>query len=364
MKTTDARRPERASSIRRRPTRTHLVATVSSLAAAVALVAGVLSATAPLTPATPTAAPVACTDVAVVTVEQAADLTGTCDYAGVTIDIGDGRTIGFPAAGTTLVLDALAAGGADDASDADAVVQRTPAGRVSVLLGQEAHEAHEAHAPHADAGALGTSATAAVPASTSCAASARTAFVKTGRSWPGAYTWKSNDSGRPSSNSTSVIDAAFKTMASGGTRCGAGATVATRASAVLAGTTTARPAITTAGSCTGARDKVNVVGWQQLPKGILGLTCVVYSGSTILEADIAFSSSQSWFSSTSATGCKGTRYDLSTAASHELGHALGLGHVAASTGQTMKPSIPPCDFSSRLKGVGDAAGLAAVYPKK
>ena len=30
----------------------------------------------------------------------------------------------------------------------------------------------------------------------------------------------------------------------------------------------------------------------------------------------------------------------------------------------MKPSIPPCDFSSRLKGVGDAAGLAAVYPKK
>ena len=224
----------------RRPTRTHLVATVSSLAAAVALVAGVLSATAPLTPTTPSAAPVACTDVAVVTVEQAADLTGTCDYAGVTIDIGDGRTIGVPAAGTTLALDALAAGGADDASDADAVVQRTAAGRVSVLLGHEAHEAHEAHAPHADAGALGTAATAAVPTSTSCAASARTAFVKTGRSWPGAYTWKSNDSGRPSSNSTSVIDAAFKSMASGGTRCGAGATVATRASAVLAGTTTAR----------------------------------------------------------------------------------------------------------------------------
>lgn len=47
----------------------------------------------------------------------------------------------------------------------------------------------------------------------------------------------------------------------------------------------------------------------------------------IVESDTRFdNTSRSWVTTT--TGCTGSRYDLLSVATHEMGHWVGLGHVA------------------------------------
>ena len=118
-------------------------------------------------------------------------------------------------------------------------------------------------------------------------------------------------------------------------------------------------------------------------RSILALTTVSYRArdGAILDADVevndwdggggAFVGQpvHGWYLTCSDAGpiCTGygqsaCRYvDLGSVLTHEVGHVIGLGHVAE-PGATMNPSFSPGDTSRRTLAADDVAGVCAVYP--
>lgn len=78
------------------------------------------------------------------------------------------------------------------------------------------------------------------------------------------------------------------------------------------------------------------------------------SGGKITEADINFNPSHSW-----ATNPTGNQFDIQTIFTHELGHALGLGH-SSSSNAVMKPEFGPCE-KLRTISSDDISGINAIY---
>ena len=60
------------------------------------------------------------------------------------------------------------------------------------------------------------------------------------------------------------------------------------------------------------------------------------------------------------SGCSGGMF-IEDVATHEFGHALGLGHTNVSNA-TMYPSIPYCNQDRRYLDPDDVAGVEALYP--
>ena len=119
----------------------------------------------------------------------------------------------------------------------------------------------------------------------------------------------------------------------------------------------------------GARnDGTNVISWSKLGGTTLGVTnytttdtsqSQVCNGNLIyrfVEVDVRFNNAFSWQSS---SGCSGG-YDLAGVATHEFGHAAGLGHSSVS-GATMYPSVGACDFSIASLASDDRSGYSSIY---
>lgn len=81
------------------------------------------------------------------------------------------------------------------------------------------------------------------------------------------------------------------------------------------------------GACqgSGGRDGQNTVGWGAQSGSTLAVTCTWYSGSTAVEFDMEFDPDWNWTTGSSIT------VDLESVATHEFGHALGLGHSSFSS---------------------------------
>ena len=107
------------------------------------------------------------------------------------------------------------------------------------------------------------------------------------------------------------------------------------------------------------------VRWENIDGtgSILAQTTTYYNtaSKTIVKADIVFDSGDKW-SVNSNFGCGGggSSFDVQNVATHELGHAIGLGHVTdnlltmykyASPGETLKSSL----------GRGDQRGIDRLY---
>ena len=94
---------------------------------------------------------------------------------------------------------------------------------------------------------------------------------------------------------------------------------------------------------------------------VYGQTYVWWNGSNqIIEFDMIFYGGTFTFFA-GASGCSGTAFYLQDAASHEFGHALGLGHSAIA-GTTMYPSMSSCSTLARTLEPDDIAGIRALYP--
>jgi hypothetical protein len=90
--------------------------------------------------------------------------------------------------------------------------------------------------------------------------------------------------------------------------------------------------------------------------GGAALACTWTFNRPITETDQRYNSAFRW----STTGRAGT-YDLESAAAHETGHSIGLGHTSASAFLTMYPQICAGCKRARTLGRGDVRGLRALY---
>ena len=122
-------------------------------------------------------------------------------------------------------------------------------------------------------------------------------------------------------------------------------------------------------SLSGARaDGTNVISWSKLGGTTLGVTnytttdtgqSQVCNGNLLyrfVEVDVRFNNAFRWMTS---SGCSNA-YDLAGVATHEFGHAAGLGHTNVQ-GATMYPSVAACDFSISSLANDDKAGYSAIY---
>lgn len=98
--------------------------------------------------------------------------------------------------------------------------------------------------------------------------------------------------------------------------------------------------------------------------GALARTTVWYNTATkvISKAEIVFDTGNKWFisSKSSCAGIAGSPFDIRNVATHEIGHAIGLGH-ASNTKLTMYGSAAQGETLKRSLGIGDQRGIDAIY---
>jgi hypothetical protein len=129
------------------------------------------------------------------------------------------------------------------------------------------------------------------------------------------------------------------------------------------GNTSLAPVATASSKYCSFSEGKSVVGWAPLAAIDLGETCTwgEYPFSQSLsEADITLNSDANWFLPETSNGCSG-QYNLQHVATHEFGHAIGLGHVDQNSGQVMAPYSSPCDFETTTLGLGDLKGVLSRY---
>ena len=180
----------------------------------------------------------------------------------------------------------------------------------------------------------------------------------------GPLQWYFNAGSTPKDNSKSAVGAKLIAAANNIVTSRNSCKMADQVSAThqYMGTTTAPAQITNTAQCQPAGNGLNTVGFGTLPKGILGLACVYYAGTDVVEADIRFNKSYKWYAK-KPTNCSG-RYSIEGVATHEFGHVFGLGHVSESKhgNLTMSTSMNgTCQGSEVTLGRGDVLGLRVKY---
>jgi hypothetical protein len=112
---------------------------------------------------------------------------------------------------------------------------------------------------------------------------------------------------------------------------------------------------------TNTNDGINLVMFRNASSGsALATTYTWFSGNRMIDADIVFWDAGFLFF-TGSSGCSGGFY-IEDVATHEFGHALGLGHSTVTTA-TMYPSISTCSQQARSLDADDIAGVLALYPR-
>ena len=286
------------------------------------------------------------------------DLGRGCTVDGGTVTLPDGRRFAVPSPGTTVSALPVAAAGAVDPGDVS--ITNTGRSGVAVVVEGEwsgapaairqARILHErltgrGHAAHP----MAATTTKAVPTS-SCTTKT---YALLGYRWRSAVRWSSNPAGAKATDAAALRAAA---NAWTGTLHSCGRTIASGARNTYLGTTTQTPAVTANGGC-GSPNGANTTGWGALRAGTLATTCVWSRSGVAVEVDQRYTTAAAW--SSSAT-CSGARFDLRGVATHEWGHAYGLGHTTQASGLVMRPASTQCDLAQRTLGLGDALGIDAA----
>jgi hypothetical protein len=152
-------------------------------------------------------------------------------------------------------------------------------------------------------------------------------------------------------------------MTTGQNNCGF-ATGAFAARGAYFGTTSLYANVDSGGHCTTRfPDGYDTVSWGPLPSsGVdhgLAVTCVHRLDGYITEADIYLGSNANLIDDVT-TGTCANQYDLQSVATHEWGHAYGLGDETGGTAEVMYPKKSPC-LQRRHLGLGDWNGMRSLY---
>jgi hypothetical protein len=183
-------------------------------------------------------------------------------------------------------------------------------------------------------------------------------------SWNKKLTWyfnaKSTPSGVNRDDAKGAIRGAVKVITHATNDCGLSDGMT--GTAAFQDTTSTSVDINKDGSCKSGDGK-SVVGFGTLPSSYLALTCWwTDSKGHTTEADIRFNKAHYSFTVDIPKGCT-NKFSIKDVATHEFGHAFGLGHVSESKdgNLTMSPTMMACQTGETTLGLGDVLGLEAKY---
>jgi hypothetical protein len=218
----------------------------------------------------------------------------------------------------------------------------------------------------------GTTSTGTTPTATGDVTSQRRAsppackdhtFNLEGHKWVKGLRYKIDLAGMPKrfhrTTVVSQVRAANANMRKGRNTCGR-AHITTPVSHYL-GRTTQKPDIGAAGPSCKAPNGTNVVGFGNLPGGLLGWTCYWWGGNgRMLEADMLIDNGKYLATKLPAT-CT-NKWDFEGTVTHEWGHAYGLAHTGnGHANLTMQHLLSPCSGYARTLGLGDWLGMNHMY---
>jgi hypothetical protein len=181
--------------------------------------------------------------------------------------------------------------------------------------------------------------------------------------WKSALRYRVNLSKMPRHYHKKIVSRQIKVanqnMRKGRNTCGR-PRLATPASHYL-GHTSKRPNIRAAGPTCGKPNSQNVVGFGNLPGGLLGWTCFwYYSSGRIAGADILLDTGANM--TTHLPKRCADKWDFEGVVTHEWGHAYGLAHTGSGHAHlTMQHLLAPCSAYARTLGLGDWLGMNKMY---
>jgi hypothetical protein len=126
------------------------------------------------------------------------------------------------------------------------------------------------------------------------------------------------------------------------------------------GITSRKPSIGSMGRCTRS-DGFNVIGFGDLPFGVLAVTCTRFENGRIIETDVRINTRFDW--ALSKASCFGEEL-LEPTMTHELGHSFGLDHVGERRHGRLTMSTASdgsCSNAESTLGLGDMLGLEQLY---
>ena len=207
--------------------------------------------------------------------------------------------------------------------------------------------------------------------SASSAGSSPSACADTARSllshrWDTRLDWWFNAGSNPGETSLAKTEAALVAATTNVTRsdndCGMGDQVS--ATHLYKGRTATGTQVNNLGGCSGDGDGKNVVGFGDLPAGVLGVACVWSTlDGVAVESDVRLNKADYDWVNSITDSCE-NRFHVESVMTHERGHTFGLGHVSESAhGRlTMSTAIDgPCRRRESTLGRGDVLGLREKY---
>jgi hypothetical protein len=126
------------------------------------------------------------------------------------------------------------------------------------------------------------------------------------------------------------------------------------------GNTSKKPNISPSGPSCGTGNTTNIVGFGNLPGGLLGWTCYWYIGGRMIGTDMVIDNGPD-LATKLPSPCSGT-WDFEGTVTHEWGHAYGMAHTGSGhSSLTMQHLLTPCSTYARTLGIGDWLGMKKMY---
>ena len=126
------------------------------------------------------------------------------------------------------------------------------------------------------------------------------------------------------------------------------------------GRTSKKPNVTAGGPTCGKGNTTNVVGFANLPGGLLGWTCYWYIGGRMVGTDMLIDNGPSL--ATKLPSQCSNLWDFEGTVTHEWGHSYGMGHTGdGHSNLTMQHLLTPCSTYARTLGLGDWLGMKKMY---